>query len=255
MAEKQRKCSVCLTYMLPWDNHQTCIKCRGEKKGKDKCVSGKEADCHICAGSLKVPHKKKSKSSEKFDDSLLDEPTPSKASQSTPSTPDSSLQDMIKAMNKQLASLACQFEEFKCSDKPTSSHKGLPPSQEQGMCAPASQARPEPSEGELSDEDSTLPARKRHRSRSPQGEADTHQQELDPSYVEMLNAIRGLLDLEVPQVECLVAPSAFSKKPSKQVVRKQNLALPPVQDIQSMWDYRFRKASGTTVKDKSSSES
>ena len=71
----------------------------------------------------------------------------------------------------------------------------------------------------------------------------------------MLNAIRGLLDLEVSQVECLVAPSAFSKKPSKQVVRKQNLALPPVQDIQSMWDYRFRKASGTTVKDKSSSES
>ena len=74
----------------------------------------------------------------------------------------------------------------------------------------------------------------------------------------MLNAIRGLLGLEVPQVEFLVAPSAFSKKPSKQVMRKQNLALlseVPVQDIQSMWDYRFRKASGTTVKDKSSSES
>ena len=69
------------------------------------------------------------------------------------------------------------------------------------------------------------------------------------------NNIRGLLDLEVPQVECLVAPSAFSKKPSKQVVRKQNLALPPVQDIKTMWDYRFRKASGTTLKDKSSAES
>ena len=44
-----------------------------------------------------------------------------------------------------------------------------------------------------------------HRSRSLQGEVDSHQQELKPSYVEMLNAIRGLLDLEVPQVECLVA--------------------------------------------------
>ena len=52
-----------------------------------------------------------------------------------------------------------------------------------------------------------------------------------------------------------MAPSAFSKKPSKQVVRKQNLALPPVQDIKTMWDYRFRKASGTTLKDKSGSES
>ena len=158
-------------------------------------------------------------------------------------------------MNNQLASLASQFEEFKRSDRPSASHKSLPLSQEQGMCAPASQSRPDPSEGELSDEESTLPARKHHRSRSPQGEADIHQQELDPSYVEMMNAIRGLLDLEVPQVECLEAPSAFSKKPSKQVVRKKNLALPPVQDIQSMWDYRFRKASGTTVKDKSSSES
>ena len=123
------------------------------------------------------------------------------------------------------------------------------------MYAPASQTRPDASEGELSDEDSNLPSRKSCRSRSPQGEADSHQQELDSSYVEMLNAIRGLLDLEVPQVECLVAPFAFSKKPSKQVVRKQNQALPPVQDIQTMWDYRFQKASGTTLKDKSSSES
>ena len=105
MAEKQRK----------WDNHQACIKCRGEKKGKDKCVSGKEADYPICAASLKVSHKKKSKSksSQKFDDSLLDEPTPSKSSQSNPSIPDTSLQDLIKNMSSQLASLTSQFEEFK----------------------------------------------------------------------------------------------------------------------------------------------
>ena len=239
MSEKQRKCSVCLGDMLPWDNHQACLKCRNDKKGKDKCVVSKESDCSICAGALKIPHKRKaskSKSSEKFDDSLLDEPTPSKSSQPSTSKPDSSLQDMIKAMNNQLASLASQFEEFKRSDKPSASKNSLPLCQEQGMSAPVSQTRTQPSEGELSDEDSSLPASKRHRSKSPQGDADSHSQELDPSYVEMLNAIRGLLDLEVPQVECLVAPSAFSKKPSKQVVRKQNLALPPVQDIQSMWD-------------------
>ena len=241
--------------MLPWDNHQACLKCRNDKKGKDKCVVSKESDCSICAGALKIPHRKKaskSKSSEKFDDSLLDEPTPSKSSQPSTSKPDSSLQDMIKAMNSQLAS---QFEEFKRSEKPSACKNSLPLSQEQGMSAPVSQTRTQPSEGELSDEESSLPASKRHRSKSPQGDADSHSQELDASYVEMLNAITGLLDLEVPQVECLVAPSAFSKKPSKQVVRKQNLALPPVQDIQSMWDYRFRKASGTTVQDKSSSES
>ena len=104
MADKQRKCSVCSTDMLPWDNHQACIKCRGEKKGKDRC---KEADCPIFAGSLKIPHQKKSKtkSSDKFDDSLLDEPTPPKSSQPNPSTPDSSVQDLIKNISPQEMSL------------------------------------------------------------------------------------------------------------------------------------------------------
>ena len=82
----------------------------------------------------------------------------------------------------------------------------------------------------------------------------TRPQELDPFYVEMLTAIRGLLEPEVPQVECLVAP-VFSKKLSKQVVSKQNLTLPPVQDIKNIWDYRFKKASGTSLKDNSGSKS
>ena len=75
------------------------------------------------------------------------------------------------------------------------------------MCAPVSQTRPESSEGESFD-DSNLPSRKHHRSRSPQGEADSYQLELHPSHVEMWNAIRGLLHLEVPQVECLMAPAS-----------------------------------------------
>ena len=53
-----------------------------------------------------------------------------------------------------------------------------------------------------------LPSRKHHRSRSPQGEADSYQLELHPSHGEMWNAIRGLLHLEVPRVECLVAPAS-----------------------------------------------
>ena len=138
--------------MLPWDNQQACIKCRNDKKGKDKCVTGEESDCSICVGPLKIPHKKKSsksKSSDKFDDSLLDEPTPSK---STPSTPDTSLQLLIKTMSSQLASLTSQFEDFKCKDRPPSSQRDSSFSQEQGMCAPASQTRSDASEGELSDD-------------------------------------------------------------------------------------------------------
>ena len=77
------------------------------------------------------------------------------------------------------------------------------------MCAPVSQTRPDLSEGELLD-DSNLPSRKHHRFRSLQGEADSYQLHLHPSHVEMWNAIRGLLYLEVPQVECLVAPGCGS---------------------------------------------
>ena len=88
-------------------------------------------------------------------------------------------------MSCQLVSLISHFEEFKRKDKPSTYQRDPPFSQEQGMCAPASQTRPDVSEGELSDEDSNLPSRKHHRCRSPHGEADSHQQELDPSYVEM----------------------------------------------------------------------
>ena len=88
-------------------------------------------------------------------------------------------------MSSQLASQTSQFEKFKRKDNTSTSQKDPPFPQDQGMCAPASQTRPDASEGELSDEDSNLPSRKHRRSRSPQGEADSHQQELDPSYVEM----------------------------------------------------------------------
>ena len=39
------------------------------------------------------------------------------------------------------------------------------------------------------------------------------------------------------------------------MVRKPNLALPPVHDIKNMWDYRFRKVLGTNVHEKCSNES
>ena len=61
-------------------------------------------------------HKKKSsrgKTTEKFDDPLLDKPY----SKSTSAPLDSSLQDLIKTMSNQIASLSSQFEELKQQDK------------------------------------------------------------------------------------------------------------------------------------------
>ena len=106
-----------------------------------------------------------------------------------------------------------ESELFDDSNFPSRRHCGSPSFlrdssfQEQGMCAPVSQTRPDSSGGESFDV-SNLPSRKHHRSRSPQGEADSYQLELHPSHVEMWNAIRGLLHLEVPRVECLVAPAS-----------------------------------------------
>ena len=71
----------------------------------------------------------------------------------------------------------------------------------------------------------------------------------------------------------MATSSILFKKNSIQVVKKQNLALPPVQDVKNIeivyksltfyvisivkniWDYSFTKALGTTVNDKSGSES
>ena len=49
-------------------------------------------------------------------------------------------------------------------------------------------------------EDSEQTLKERHRFLSPQGDIDSRNQELDASYVEMLSAIRVLLELEVPEV-------------------------------------------------------
>ena len=284
MADKNKnssKCSVCACELIPWDHHLACLKCRNDKKGKDKCVLGKESDCLICAGATKSDPKKKGKSKkslEPFDDSLLDDPNPSPAAAAST---DSSLQALLKSMSSQIASLSSQFEKFQEKDQSSTQRASVNSDKEQGLRAPESHSRPDQSmrasasqarpdlgkrstpmrndqgrrapasqssqsrddfsEGEVSEDEI---ASKRHRSSSPQQEPD-RAQELDPSYVEMLSAIRNLLDLEVPEVECLVPPSAFSRKPSRQVVRKQNLALPPVQDIKNMWEFRFKKASGS----------
>ena len=93
---------------------------------------------YLCGHSENTSQEEILKSSDKFDDLLLDEPTPSKSSKSTP---DTSLQDLVKTMSSQLGSLTSQFEEFKHKDKPSSSQRDPPFPQEQGICAPASQTR------------------------------------------------------------------------------------------------------------------
>ena len=97
MADKKTKmCSLLFRNAAMGQSPGMPLNAEMSEKRNYKCIlTGRETDCPINAGSLKLPHKKessKSKSSDKFDDSLLDEPTPSK---STPSTVDSCLQDLF----------------------------------------------------------------------------------------------------------------------------------------------------------------
>ena len=153
-------------------------------------------------------------------------------------------------MSSQLASLTSQFEEFKRKDKPSTSQRDASFSQEQGMCAPASQTRSDASEGEflmriptcLPENDTDLGllrVRQIHISRN----WITHMWRC-----KMLSGVSLTLKFHKRSALWPLVPSL--KKPTKQVVRKQNLALPPVQDIKTIWDYRFRKTSGSTLKDK-----
>ena len=114
----------------------------------------------MCGLIKSFAQKKSSKSrstSKKFDNSLLNESTLCKST--FPPSVDSSLQDLIKTMSSQLASITCQFEEFKRKDRAPPAQRDPSTSQEQSMSAPVSQARQDFLDGELP-KDSQLPSRK-----------------------------------------------------------------------------------------------
>ena len=94
------KCAVCSTDLSTNEKHTACFKCRKEKKGSDKCVLSKEADCPICSKGEKKKRKAKAQS---FDDSLLDD---DKDTQSSSSSAEPSLQSLITTMSAQIKDLA-----------------------------------------------------------------------------------------------------------------------------------------------------
>ena len=52
-----------------------------------------------------------------------------------------------------------------------------------------------------------------------------------------------MLELEVDEPENPAPPSIFSNRSSKKSSKLHSLALPPIEGLEEMWDYRFRKAS------------
>ena len=68
--------------------------------------------------------------------------------------------------------------------------------------------------------------------------------ELDPNYVEMIQAVNAVLDLPDPDPVTFQPPTVFQKKKSSKVTNKQLCAFPPQPDVQEMWQYKQFKASG-----------
>ena len=68
--------------------------------------------------------------------------------------------------------------------------------------------------------------------------------ELDATYVEVLEAIKVLLEIQDPECDNVHPSCAFNKRPTLRSNKRQLSAFPPDDDVASMWAYRASQASG-----------
>ena len=266
-SKQSRKCIVCLIELAS-DQHLACLKCRKCKKGPDVCVIGKDIDCKICHpkdDSHMTRHRTKARHTE-VDDSILDEDTEISAV-TQPSKPDSSLQDTLEKLVSQVSTLASRMTEFESQRSSNSLsdtskgpgatsrsvHKSISSATTNisSTASAASVSRAESitsvlpdyaSEGESEQIDTDFdPDRQRF-------DQNTSEDTVDPSYVEMLQSIKTLLEIQEPEVISEAPPSAFSRRVPKGVTKKQQGAFPPEQILIDMWKFRDRKLSGTDSK-------
>ena len=239
-----KKCKFCNTRIATEDKHSACVDCRSDKRGEDPCVRGKT--CKFCESLLKVaiePHKKdKTVSSEvlpgEVDDSILDEEDPVVAKRTVGSTSRShapSMEDTLAAMSAQLTALHRRMDSY---EKPSSASSAtatvtreapLNQSVQDHTAKPvAVDDREGQSDGEVVEEDADSLA----------------DREPDPNFIEMIQAIKALLEIPDSEAVTFQPPTAFQKKKSGKVTRKQLCTFTPQPDLQEMWQYKHYKASG-----------
>ena len=68
--------------------------------------------------------------------------------------------------------------------------------------------------------------------------------EPDATYIEMLQAMKSLLDIPDPECDSSHPPCAFKKRSTARATRRQQSAFPPEENVASMWSYRMSQASG-----------
>ena len=214
-----KKCKTCPASLPNGDRHTSCIECRADEKGEDPCVKGDK--CKYCENLLKIEGKRK-----KDFDKLLDE--------NDEKSKEPSIHEALKAFSDKLDSLATKVNTMEKGgtvsgsfNKPTLS-----------VLAKESSLSHQSDDG-----DHEQPSDEEIESKSLDSAKDP-----DPSYVEMIQSVKSLLDLPEPDSDTMVPPSAFKKKQSHKATKRQLSAFPPQEDLQSMWGFRYQKASGKDAK-------
>ena len=175
------------------------------------------------------PHKKdKAVSSEvlpEVDDSILDEDDTAEAKRTVGSTSRSrtpSTEEILAVLSAQLTALHRRMDSY---EKPTSASAATATVTREATLSQSVQDKPVAvddkdgqSDGEVVDEDADSLA----------------DREPDHNFIEMIQAIKALLEIPDSEAVTFQPPTAFQKKKSGKVTRKQLCTFPPQPDLQDM---------------------
>ena len=94
----------------------------------------------------------------------------------------------------------------------------------------------------------SIPSKKARVELSDDGEYDSSQEEKQPvpSYSDTLFAIKKWLDIAITETDTIIAPSVFSQASKLKKSAEVSLALPPAENMCSLWDFQEYEASGVS---------
>ena len=278
---KSKKSSFCGHLMFGFDNHRYCYKCREASKGDDLCTLKK--DCLLCIAlsedqkrklTEKLSKGKKSlkestlqKGKDKIDDSILDEEDSSVgiSSQSVVAGQTSgSNSQALAAILSQLTTLTNRIAAIESKDSPVEADilvaneaVGRASSQCKKRSTSSTQSSEEIHSKRHAEENPTtsvidnrfsIPTKKARVELSDDGEYDSSQEDKQPvpSYSDTLFAIKKWLDIAITETDTIIAPSVFSQASKLKKSAEVSLALPPAENMCSLWDFKEYEASGVS---------
>ena len=277
---KTKKSSFCGHIMLGFDTHRYCFKCRESGKGDDLCTLKK--DCLLCIAfsedqkrklAEKLSKGKKSlkestlqKEKEKIDDSILDEEDSSVGMSShsvVTGQSSGSNSQALAAILSQLTTLTNRITAIENKDSPaeadilvsreatgrTSSQCKRRSTSTAISSKEAHSKRPaEENPSATVDSPVSIPAKRVRVDLSDDGEYDSSQEDKQPvpSYSDTLFAIKKWLDIAITETDTIIAPSVFSQASKLKKSAEVSLALPPAENMVSLWNFKEYEASGVS---------